>query len=234
MQSTKWFWPSLSLFALAALLAVNGCGGGGRSEVLAQVGKEKITSRDLDQALANLPGQYHALAMSSKGKHQILDNLVKKSLLIQEAKRRGLPSDPEVKAKIKDTIVKGRKNMEDQLVLVKSRLASLDRDVMESVLLSELNTRLKQDKQQQSAVSDEDVQAYYEAYVHKLKALNPAAKPPALENVSAQIRAVLVEERLLADLEKKDKVSVSEDVFQKRYGEKGEDVTIQENSGSGH
>jgi hypothetical protein len=60
--------------------------------------------------------------------------------------------------------------------------------------------------------------------------LNPAAKVPELATVSAQIRAILVEEKLIKDLEKKHKVAVEEEKFQKLFGDAA-DVTIQDSAG---
>lgn len=219
----------LALGMLAWVLA--GCSK--KEDLLAEVGPDKITNTDLVIALANLPENYKILAGSYKGKRQILDNLVKKSLLVQEAEVRGYQKEAAVKSRIKEYQKKSRAQLEKEMALLQERLAKIDRQVYESVLLTELNTRLKQDTQRQAAIPEADLQNYYDEYSRRLQILNPTAKIPPLAEVAAKIRAILVEEALLKDLEKKNKVSIKEELFRKLYGgaEKGS-VTIEDATGS--
>jgi hypothetical protein len=202
----------------------------GKVEQLAQVGNQKITTTDLEQALANLPESYRAVASTFKGKRQILDNLIKKSLLLQEAEDRGFEKDEAVKTKIKDFRLQSSERIKQQIADLQKRLTTLDRQVFENVLLTELNERLKQDTAQLKQIPDTQVQSYYDDYVRKLKLLNPAAVAPKLEAVSDKIRAILVEEQLLQDLEKKHKVAVQEDLFRQHYAGEKDDVTIQDST----
>jgi len=202
----------------------------GKVETLAQVGEQKITTSDLEQALSNLPESYRAVAMTTKGKRQILDNLIKKSLLVQEAQTRGYQNDEAVKNRIKEFQAQSVERIKQQIADLQKRLGSLDKQVYENVLLTELNDQLKQDTQSLKEIPDADVKGYYDDYVRKLKLLNPAAQAPTLTSVSDQIRAILVEEDLLKELEKKHKVTVQENTFRQRYAGDKDDVVIQDNS----
>jgi len=206
-------------------------GSNGKVEVLAQVGSQKITSADLEQALVNLPEGYQAVAMTFKGKRQILDNLIKKSLLIQEAEDRGFQKEEAVKQRVKEYEAQSQARVKQQIADLQRRLSVLDKQVYENVMLTELNERLKQDTARLKEVEDSDVQTYYEDYVRKLKMLNPAAVPPKQETVAEKIRAILVEEQMLEDLEKKNKVDVQEGRFRQRYGDaEKNDVVIEDST----
>jgi hypothetical protein len=237
MAGMRWLW------LVVVLAAVAGLGGGcsrkdapgtsvaisGKVELLAQVGDQKITSADLEQAVGNLPDSYRAVASTLKGRRQILDNLIKKDLLVAEAEERGIPKQESVKAKIKQTLAQSLSRVKQQIADLQQRLKHLDRQVYENVLLTELNDHLRQDTQKLKEIPDADVQTYYEDYVRKLKLLNPAAVAPKPETVADKIRAILVEEEMLKALEKKYKVNVQEETFRRHYaGQEKEDITIQD------
>lgn len=204
-----------SVAVLVLWLGAAGCAP--KSPVLAEVGKHTITARDFDEALANLPESYRILTVNLEGKRRILDNLVKKSLLVQEAERRGFQNNPELKARMKEMKAQAQEQLRAQIREFEQRVRDLDRQVYENAMLQELNERLQGDDARREEISDVDVQEYYAEYVRKLKVLNPNARIPPLEDVRPQIQAILVEERLLEALEKDRKVAVKEDLFRKLY-----------------
>ena len=213
--------------ALAFTVIAAGCGGEKKGEVLAEVGKDTITSTEFEAALANLPRSYRLLTVNYSGKRKILDNLVKKRLLVQEARRRGYHKLPGVKQKIEELKERSTARLRAEMRELKARLKRLDREAYENVLLQELNVRFNEEKAKSAEVSDVDVKNYYEDYVKKLKVLNPNAKIPRLKEVRDQIKAILVEEKLLQNLEKASDVQIHEDIFKRLYQE-GKDVTIKE------
>jgi hypothetical protein len=192
---------------------------GVKVEVLATVGSLKITTEDFQNALSSLPEDYKVLAESEKGKHKILDNLIKKDLLVLEAETRSYQNDPTVKAKIKEVKDKSRDRMLKQIEELQDRLANVDRQVYENVMLGELNDHLKKEGLKDVTISDFEIESYYQDYARKMKILNPSAKVPDLAAVKGQIGAILVEEQLIKQLQKKSAVEVKEDVFQKLYGQ---------------
>jgi hypothetical protein len=227
------FTRALILIGILGLVAGSGCGKK-TAGVLATVGNQTITTGDLDRALANLPENYKPLANSAKGKHQILDNLVKKGLLVQEAEQRGYAREAAVKKEIKEYREKMRTKLQQEMEEIQQRLSAMPKQVYEEVLLTELNTRLKLEKDKQNGVAVADVSAYYEDYARKLKLLNPAAKAPDQPSVEGQIRAILVEEQLIKELEKQSRVHIDEDTFTQHYGALQEDATIQDAPGAAH
>ncbi|NTV53051.1 MAG: hypothetical protein HGA76_08580 [Candidatus Firestonebacteria bacterium] len=200
-----------------------------KDEVLATVGKNTVTLSEFNLALSNLPETYKVLTMTFKGKRQILDNLVKKSLLVQEAEERGLAKDAAIKKRVAEQQVKSREKLQSLIAELQHQLTVSDRQVYETILVTELNGRLKQESASDKEIGETDIEAYYEDYTHKLQTLNPAAKVPDIAVVTNQIRAILAEEKLIKALEKKSKVAVEEEKFQKLFGDTAEPV-VQDNT----
>lgn len=76
-------------------------------------------------------------------------------------------------------------------------------------------------------ISESEVKEYFEDYARKLKILNPAAKVPKLKTVQKQIKAILVEEKLISRLEKDSSVEVKESRFREQYGDDNIDIVIE-------
>lgn len=218
-------WQGLVLAAAGGWLWVSGCGSSDQ-KVLAVVGSQKITVSDFKQAIGNLPENYKILAESYNGKRKILDNLVKKELLVMEAERRGYPKDLDVKDKMQELQDKAQSEFKQRLADMQQRGKSLPRQVYENVLLSELNRRLKAEGAEGVEVQEQEIKEYYEDYARKLKVLNPAAKVPALAAVQKQIHAILVEEKLIGKLQKQHSVEVKETLFRELYGDSSQDLII--------
>lgn len=115
----------------AGMGLVSGCGSGGK--VAAVVNGQIITERDVIQRMTRLNPQYRA-ALGNDHK-RLLEEMVMETVLLQEARRRGLEHDPEV----------------DRLV----------KEARRQVLLGRLLEVVRQSKQVQ--VPDEDVKKIYEA-----------------------------------------------------------------------
>jgi vacuolar-type H+-ATPase catalytic subunit A/Vma1 len=127
---------------------------------------------------------------------------------------------------------KSREKLKGEIAELQRQLDISDRQVYETLLVTELNNRLKQDSAADKEIGDTDIQAYYDDYANKLKLLNPAAKVPDITVVTGQIRAILAEEKLIKELEKKNKVAVEEERFQKLFGDAAAagDTVLQDNT----
>ncbi len=207
------------VLGVVGLMMTGGCSAK-KGEVLAEVGHQQITTDDFQTALGNLPENYRVLAESYKGKRKILDNLVKKDLLVEEALRRGYDKQKDIKEKIEKTREESKQKLLSQIKELKVRLAMVDQQAQENVLLGELNQKLKDQGIQGITIGEDQIKAYYQDYARKLKILNPAAKVPDLEDVEKQIKAILVEEELIKQLKKQSKVVVKEERFKTLYGDK--------------
>ena len=71
-------------------------------EVLATVGDQKITQADIDSKTSLMPPQFRARYETPEGKQKLLDQIVKFSLLSQEARRLGIDKKEDVAQKIKE------------------------------------------------------------------------------------------------------------------------------------
>ena len=204
-----------------------GCGKKGE-KVLAIVGERRLTTNDFERALRNLPENYKILAESYKGKHKILDNLIKKELLVIEAQRREYHKDSTLKKKISEVKSKTRKEMDKQIAGLRDQRDFIEQQVYENIMLNELNTHLKKEGLAGVNISQADIAEYYADYARKLKILNPAAKVPKQKTVAKQIKAILVEEKLIKQLEKQSSVEIKETLFREIYGDENKDVIIED------
>jgi len=122
---------SLLIFCVAVVALGNlGCGKKD-ADVLAIVGDREITTLDFDRAIQNLPKNYKVLAESYKGKRKILDNLVKKELLIIEAENRGYHQEDVIKKKITEIQGKTQEELDKQILDIKSQQGYISRQVYE-------------------------------------------------------------------------------------------------------
>jgi peptidyl-prolyl cis-trans isomerase C len=102
------------LAALFVALAAVGCKGAdigkpqaGKKEaaakggnVVAEVGKEKITLEDVDNMIADVPKQYQAMALTHKD--MFLDSIINQKLLYEEALKQNVGKDAAVKKQIEE------------------------------------------------------------------------------------------------------------------------------------
>ncbi len=120
------------LLPFLILLAIAGCGGE-KAKPLASVEGKVITVGDFEKRLAKLPPYYRTLA--SQRKKDFLEDLISEQLLYEEALKRGLSRDAEIKELLNEAKKK---------ILVAK--------------LIEIETRKK------ASVSDGEIKAYYEAH----------------------------------------------------------------------
>jgi len=75
------------------------------SEPIARVGGKTITAADLEARVAEQPSFSRARYQSLDRKKELLDGMIKTQLLVDEARRRHLDQDPEVRATIEQVLV---------------------------------------------------------------------------------------------------------------------------------
>ncbi len=109
----------------------------GDARILAKVGKEVITDKDLDAILANVPEQYRARYEAPEVRRDILDRLVDVKAKAWEARNRGLNEREDVKLKVE--------YMVDQILA-----KELENDVVNNI-----------------AISDDEVTEYYNANIDR-------------------------------------------------------------------
>jgi len=137
--------------AVLCAAALFGCQGGAPSsetkseakkegQVLAEVNGGSITTGDFNRELKNLPEYLKAMADTPEGRKEMLDTMVIRELILQQATKDGLDKGAEIEEKLKD---------------LKKRL------IVESFLKKKVET--------ESQVSDADLQKFYEQNKEKFK-----------------------------------------------------------------
>ncbi|NTV50456.1 MAG: peptidylprolyl isomerase [Geobacteraceae bacterium] len=141
ITSTKLFTATLCVAALV------GCQNGGtksaekkEGKVLAEVNSGSITTGDFDRELKNLPEYLKAMADTPKGRTEMLDTMIIRELILQQASKDGLDKGAEIEEKLQD---------------LRKRL------IVESFL--------KKKVESESKVSDEDMKKFYEQNKDKFK-----------------------------------------------------------------
>jgi peptidyl-prolyl cis-trans isomerase C len=132
------------------MAALVGCQGGsgsgaGQSEkkegkVLAEVNSGTITTGDFDRELKNLPEYLKAMADTPQGRKEMVDTMVIRELILQQAAKDGLDKGADIEEKLQD---------------LKKRL------IVESFLKKKVET--------ESKVSEEDLKKFYEQNKDKFK-----------------------------------------------------------------
>lgn len=137
--------------ATICVAALFGCQGGSNSggtqpqgkkegKVLAEVNSGTITTGDFERELKNLPEYLKSMADTPQGRKEMLDTMVIRELILQQAAKDGLDKGPEIEEKLQD---------------LRKRL------VVESFL--------KKKVESESKVSDEDLKKFYELNKDKFK-----------------------------------------------------------------
>jgi len=153
ITTTKLFTATLCVAALV------GCQGGttsadlnpkGKKEgkVLAEVNSGSITTGDFDRELKNLPEYLKAMADTPQGRKEMLDTMVIRELILQQAAKDGLDKGAEIEDKLQDL-----KKTPDRRIVLKKKV------------------------EVESKVSDEDMKKFYEQNKDKFKSGRTDQKP---------------------------------------------------------
>jgi len=102
-------WISLSVIMVISVMLLIGCGKGkspeskapaSQEDVVATVNDQVITLSQIDEKIARMPAHYQKVLQDRKA--ELLDDMVLEILLYEEAKKRNLDEDTEVKAMLKE------------------------------------------------------------------------------------------------------------------------------------
>lgn len=145
ITTTKLFTAALCMTALVGCQGSTTSGGAKTGEkkegkVLAEVNSGSITTGDFDRELKNLPEYLKAMADTPQGRKEMLDTMIIRELILQQAAKDGLDKGPEIEEKLQD---------------LRKRL------IVESFLKKKVEV--------ESKVSDEDMKKFYEQNKDKFK-----------------------------------------------------------------
>jgi peptidyl-prolyl cis-trans isomerase C len=188
ITATKLFTASICVAALVGCQD-GGTSGGAKSEgkkegkVMAEVNGGSITTGDFDRELKNLPEYLKAMADTPQGRKEMLDTMVVRELILQQASKDGLDKGAEIDEKLQD---------------LRKRL------VVESFL--------KKKVEAESKVSDEDMKKFYEQNKDKFKSGDQIKASHILvktEKEAKEVQAQLKAGGNFEDLAKKSSVDSS-------------------------
>lgn len=133
--------------------------------VLAEiVGGGNITILDFTRELKNLPEYLKAMAQTPQGRREMLDTMVIRELIMQQAAKEGLDRGPEIEEKLQD---------------LKQRL------IVESFLKKKVEV--------ESKVSDEDMRKFYEQNKEKFKTGDQIKASHILVKTEKEAQVILVQ-----------------------------------------
>jgi peptidyl-prolyl cis-trans isomerase C len=175
-------------------VALYGCQGGtpsggakseGKKEgqVLAEVNGGSITTGDFERELKNLPEYLKAMAETPQGRKEMLDTMVIRELILQQASKDGLDKGPELEAKLQD---------------LRKRL------IVESFLKKKVET--------EAQVSDDDLKKFYEQNKDKFKSGDQMKASHILVKTEKDAKDLLVQIKAggnFEELAKKNSVDAS-------------------------
>lgn len=96
-----------SIIVLAVAVLLGGCGSSQgdiskSGQVLARVGDKEITTSYFDRQMANLPDAAKQFATQGPGKKAVLEGMINRELLFNEALKKKLDKDAELQRKVED------------------------------------------------------------------------------------------------------------------------------------
>lgn len=73
-----------------------------KDEVVVKAGSSKLTKKELEEDIKNLPPQTKVFLASAEGKKRLTDELIKREVLYEEAKKKGIEKSDEFKKRIEE------------------------------------------------------------------------------------------------------------------------------------
>ncbi|RII29197.1 MAG: peptidylprolyl isomerase [Geobacter sp.] len=137
---------ALLVLCIAVACGCNGKTGTGESKgssggkTLAEVNGNVITTEDFKREVENLPPYLKPMADTAEGKKEMLDTMIVRDLILQQARKDGIDKSAEVTAKLED---------------LKKRVV--------------VEAYLKKKVEEQAGLSDADLQKFYDANKDKFK-----------------------------------------------------------------
>ncbi len=182
------------LITIVALIFVISCSKVGvqNSSVVAKVGPTNITQEDAGRELKALPDQIQKMFQGQEGTERFVDELVKKEVLYQEAKKKGLENNPEFQKKVEDF---------KKLTLI--------------------STLLEKEIEEKSKVTDKEVQDYYDAHKKDFAANNQVRASHILVKTEEDAKKLLDQIKKGADFAKLAKANSIDTGSAKNGGDLG-------------
>lgn len=181
---------------------------------IAKVNDVPITSEDIKDEFNMLPSQLQQMFMSKEGLENLLNELIKKEMLYQEAKKKGITSSEKFRARRADLKKRLMEELKKQEEFLTNRLT------IELLLESEVDNK--------SAVEDREVREYYDNNIQDFVMEVPDQSEPQtieFDAVKDRIRQHLIAQKqeevfnaYIAKLKESYKVDIDSDAFSRAFG----------------
>jgi len=160
---------------MASILLLFSCARQGEQKAgyVAKVGSTTITQEDISREMQALPEQIQKIFEGPEGTERFVNELVKKEILYQEAKKKGLDKSPDYQKKVEDF---------KKLTLIGQ------------LLEKEIEEKVK--------VSDKDVRDYYEAHKKDFTANNQVRASHILVKTEEEAKGIVEQLKKGADFAK--------------------------------
>jgi len=160
---------------MASILLLFSCARQGKQKAgyVAKVGSTTITQEDISREMQALPEQIQKIFEGPEGTERFVNELVKKEILYQEAKKKGLDKSPDYQKKVEDF---------KKLTLIGQ------------LLEKEIEEKVK--------VSDKDVRDYYEAHKKDFTANNQVRASHILVKTEEEAKGIVEQLKKGADFAK--------------------------------
>jgi hypothetical protein len=195
----------LTVFVVAGIA---GCGDKGQE--MASVNGKKITAGDVQMEIDNLPQEYKMFAQSPEMKRRLLDNLVVAELLVQEAKKEGMLSKPDIQQKIQETAMSIKAEAESKFEALKLEKENADKIATREVVIK--NFRENKDFKGVE-ITDKEIMVSYNQYSAMMKQKDPKAKVEPLDKIKADIVKSLAMQKTVDNLKKTADIKINESAF---------------------
>lgn len=194
--------PSLARLAAPGFFFITALLGCGRSDDVATVNGQGISRAELDRQVRVYRTVRPGAADDAATRGQVLDQLVKQALLVQEARAAGLDKDPALQQAIEAQRRGLREELQASIVGLQARLAALDQTVETKALIDALS----QVRRPGITVTAQDLQAAYE-----LRAQREALPP--LGQIRDQVLEQVILDRLVEAARAKAAVQIRPDAL---------------------
>lgn len=155
---------ALSLALLVGCQSKSTDGGAAKKggETLAEVNGNIITTEDFKKEVEGLPPYLKPVAETEEGRRDLLDRMIVRNIILQQAKKDGLDKSPEIAAKLEE--------LKQQLVV---------------------EVFLKKKLEEQANISDADLKKFYDENIDKFKTGDQVRASHILVKTEAEARDVL-------------------------------------------
>ncbi|MFP4467040.1 MAG: SurA N-terminal domain-containing protein [Candidatus Goldiibacteriota bacterium] len=210
------------------------------AQEIAKVNGKKITVKDFEKYIENMPPQYKDRVQEPEVKMGVLENLIVGELLMQKAKKENLLEKSDVKKKVKERSgeikkeadtqigmlekyggeVEGEENGDEIKKQIKERINLFNKQKKNSDEIAKNEVVIKQmlenRKFKDIKVSNEEIKKQYDGYKNQATQANSEAQVPKFDEIKEDLRVSLARQKWLNKLKENADISIDENFVSKK------------------